>query len=59
MNKYHISYTITVSADNYEEAHELADNIVDFIVEGADEELGIEDVSHWNVECDEDNEEEE
>ena len=59
MNKYHISYTITVSAENFEEAHDLAGQIEDFIVNAADEELGIEDVTMWNVECDEDNEEEE
>lgn len=59
MNKYHISYTITVAAENYNEAQIIASDIEDFIVEGADEEFGIENVNYWNVECDEDNEEDE
>lgn len=58
MNKYHISYTVTVEAENYEEAYQLGDDIIDFVVEAAPEELGIEDIHSWAYEADMDNEEE-
>lgn len=59
MNKYHISYTITVEAETYSEAYELADDIYHFIEDAAPEELSIVCIDQWGFECDMDNEDEE
>lgn len=56
MNKFHISYIITVDAETYEEARQFAKDIQDFIVEGAPEEYGISDIGYWDIEGDDDNE---
>jgi hypothetical protein len=56
MNQYHISLTVTVACDTFEEAYEQAGKVV-FLIENIDnEDVDIQDVHHWDVEGDQDNE---